>query len=116
MTDTFEPWNAHNTKATEAPHVVLTSPMEPLSLPMLPPSAADLLGSFNAGLAGLLLAFSSLFRGPKLGLLMLPAAAITVAGHRFGMVRVPPLHDARQTALACGGALAGLALFFGRAK
>jgi hypothetical protein len=49
--------------------------------------------SLNVGVAGLLLILSVFFRGAVTGVLALFAAAVTVAGHRFGIPSVEPIRD-----------------------
>ena len=54
----------------------LPAETEPLSLPPLPRSATAPLGSLGAGLAGLVLIVSAAFEGWRLGLFLIPAAAL----------------------------------------
>ncbi|SIO02645.1 Serine/threonine protein kinase [Singulisphaera sp. GP187] len=82
----------------------------PLSLPMIPQRFTAWFNSFNPGVAGLILLFSSLFRGVKIGLFALPGAAIAVFGPQF----LPGMHPA--VAPGIGLLLGGLGAVFGRTR
>ena len=55
-------------------------PAEPLNLIMLPPAVCVYLSNITAGLAGLVLICSAFFRGAKMSMFILPAAALMIAG------------------------------------
>ena len=57
----------------------------PLNLPWLADWLSRLLSSDRAGLAGLILIFSAIFRGPIIVWFVLPAAIIILFGHRTNM-------------------------------
>jgi hypothetical protein len=75
---------------------------QPLKLPLV----GTWFNSFNPGLAGLLLVFSSFIPGLRIGLLMIPAAAILLFGPALGL--------GGWLSLAIGGGLGGAGLFFVR--
>lgn len=124
----------HNLKtAVEKPYTSLAEPWKDpaqtvdanvkrprgtLSLPLVPPFVEDALGSFNAGVAGLLLLVGAMFAGKKLGFLLVPAALFMVIGHWLGTELVSPLgHTSlntggfRPTTFLIGGVVAGFALW-----
>jgi hypothetical protein len=76
---------------------------EPLKLPIL----SLIFTSFNAGVAGVVLLFLGLFRGWKMSIFALPAAAAIVLGPMF----VPSMS---LVSLAVGLAIAVIGFFFGR--
>jgi hypothetical protein len=88
---------------------------EPLRLPGLPGWVGALFRDFNPAVAGLLLLFSSFFRGWKMSLLVLPAAAIALVGDRLGVPGAGPL-DARGVCLVVAVGLTGLGILFGRTR
>jgi serine/threonine protein kinase len=82
-----------------------------------PPTAANAvlraLSSFNAGVAGILLILSAIWRSWKMGLLQLVAAAIIVIGPVAGAPGMGPLTPSLLS-LATGFGLSVLAFFVGR--
>jgi hypothetical protein len=83
----------------------------PLELPMVPASVAVWFSSLNAGVAGLLLVLSAFFHGWKVSLLVLPGAAVTLAGHYFGIPGLGPI-GAAQVSMVAGMTLALLGMVF----
>jgi hypothetical protein len=75
---------------------------QPLKLPVV----GGLFNSFNPGLAGLLLVFSSFIPGIRIALVVVPAALILLLGAAFGLGTWIPL--------AIGGGLGAVGLFFVR--
>jgi len=85
---------------------------QPLRLPFLPEKIASLLfNSSGPGIAGLILIISALFRGVKMSLFAIPAAALTLVGPNLG---VPGLGE--QVSNAAGAGLAVAGWFFGRKR
>lgn len=82
----------------------------PLSLPMIPKRFTALFNSFNPGVAGLILLFSSFFRGVKISLFALPGAAIAW----FGPQILPGMNP--WIAPGLGLLLGGLGAIFGRTR
>jgi hypothetical protein len=100
------------TDAAAAPQFVETTSLD---LPGLPSEIADLLGNFNAGVAGLILLLTSLCRGWKIGLSATLAAAVTLLGHLLPLPTLPPLTPEGQSlALGLACISMGLLLFAGR--
>jgi hypothetical protein len=83
----------------------------PLELPMVSASVAEWFSNLNAGVAGLLLVLSAFFRGWRVSLLVLPGAAVVLAGQRFGVPEVGPV-GAAQVSMGAGMALALLGMVF----
>jgi serine/threonine protein kinase len=54
-----------------------------LEIPLLPSALAKWLSSFGAGVAGLILVFSSFFGGNRIAVFAVPAAAVTIIGPRL---------------------------------
>lgn len=88
---------------------------EPLRPGLLPAPVASLFHDFNPGLAGLLLLASSLFRGWRMSLFLIPAALIAVMGDRLGMPSIGPL-SARHASAAVAVVVGVLGLWFGRVR
>jgi hypothetical protein len=86
---------------------------QPLRVPLLPALVGQVLSTCNAGLAGLLLVLSAVWRSPKMGLFLLPAAALMAVGPLYPAPAGVPLTP-NLFWLACGGALALLGFLFGR--
>ncbi len=86
-----------------------------LNFPLLPDSIRQWFNSITAGIAGLVLVIFAPFRGVKMSLFMIPAAAVILLGERLGLPKVGPI-AADYTALAAGGVLLVLALLFGRRR
>ena len=86
---------------------------KPLETSFLPRAIANLFQGFHPGVAGLILIVSSFVRGSRVGYFAIPGAAIALFGPSLGLPRLGPL-DAEQASMAIGGAIAALALFFGR--
>jgi eukaryotic-like serine/threonine-protein kinase len=84
-------------------------PTTDLPIPLIGPY----LSSFNAGIAGLMLVILGLFRGWKMSLFALPAAAVMVLGAPY----LPDIIQSSQvhvTSLAIGLVIAAVGFFFGR--
>lgn len=83
---------------------------KPLRLPGLPESVGDIFGSFNPGIAGILLIFSAIWRSPRITIFFFAAVVVLVFGKALGVPgfdapfygRVP----AETVCLALGLALA----------
>jgi hypothetical protein len=97
-------WSKLWGKAAEAP---------PLEVPGVPPGVTGVFCSVNAAVAGLALLVSVRWRSWKMGVCLLPAAALMSAGPVFWTDPVGPL-SAPLACLAGGGALAVLGFLFGR--
>ncbi|WP_406700786.1 protein kinase [Singulisphaera sp. Ch08] len=82
----------------------------PLSLPMVPQRFTALFHSFSPGVAGLILLFSSFFRGVKIGLFAIPGAAIALFGPQF----LPGMSAGISSGL--GLLLGALGALFGRTR
>ncbi len=70
--------------------------------------------SFNPGFAGLMLLLAACFRGWKMTLFALPAAAIMVFGPASGIPGVVALGGSHTTSLIVGGTISLIGLFLGR--
>jgi hypothetical protein len=92
--------------------VNLIGPSEPLQFPMV----GVLFDSFNPGIAGLMLLLATCFRGWKMTLFVLPAAAIMVLGPKLGIPGVEVLGGSHSTSLVIGGVVAVVGLLFGRTR
>jgi hypothetical protein len=82
----------------------------PLHLPLVPDRFTALFHSFNPGVAGLILLFSSMFRGVRIGLFAIPGAAIAWLGPMFYPGLGPGMY------LGVGLLLGVLGAIFGRAR
>lgn len=82
----------------------------PLRLPLV----GDWFTTINPGVAGLVLIFSALFRGVRMTLFALPAAAVMVAAPVLAWPEVHVLPLAHSIGLAVGLAIAVVGFFFGR--
>jgi len=94
------------------------SEAEPLTIPLAPSIVTELLSSYSAGLAGLVLLASCIFRGKKMTVFMVPAAGIILAGHlipKVGELSVGPLQG-QHLVWAAGGVLVVLGVLFGRRR
>ncbi|MEZ6109699.1 MAG: hypothetical protein R3C99_01400 [Pirellulaceae bacterium] len=89
-----------------------TDSSKSLALPLV----GRLFDSFNPGVAGLLLIALSIFRGWRMSLFALPAAAIMVLGPSLGIPGVEALGGSHTTSLALGGAIGAVGLLLGRTK
>jgi serine/threonine protein kinase len=79
------------------------------------PAIGKYLSSFNAGVAGLVLVVLGMFRGWKMSLFALPAAAVMVLGPTLGVIPTfPELSTAHVSSLAIGLVIAAIGFFFGR--
>jgi serine/threonine protein kinase len=78
------------------------------------PLVGKYLSSFNAGIAGLLLIVLGLFRGWKMSLFALPAAALMVLGPTLGIPAVIPLSTVHVSSLVAGLVIAAIGFVFGR--
>jgi hypothetical protein len=97
--------------AAEAESVAV-KPMKSLSLPLI----GSLLSSYNAGMAGLVLIALGLFRGWKMSLFALPAAAIMVLGASFGIPAFSSWESVHVGSLAAGLLVAAVGLVLGRTR
>lgn len=94
-----------NLKSTDLQNIaqtVKTQTAKPLNLPIV----GKYFDSWFPGIAGLMLVVLGVFRGWKMSLFALPAAAAIVLGPAFGLPRV--------VMLVVGLALGGVGFFFGR--
>lgn len=91
------------------------SEAKPLELPMVPAAITRWFHGFGAGVAGLILLTSSLFRGFKITFFALPAALIAFLGPEFGIPAIGPL-TAPATSMAVGIALLVAGILFGRRR
>ena len=90
--------------------------LQRLQIPLLPDAVAGLFSSMNAGIAGILLLLSAiLFRGYRISLFVLPAAAVMVFGSRLGAPGLLGL-SAELVSLVIGCGIAALGLLFGRGR
>ncbi|MCA9155548.1 MAG: hypothetical protein KDA38_12205, partial [Planctomycetales bacterium] len=89
-----------------------TDSSKSLALPLV----GRLFDSFNPGVAGLLLIALSIFRGWRMSLFALPAAAIMVLGPSLGIPGVEALGGSHTTSLALGGAIGAVGLLLGRTE
>jgi serine/threonine protein kinase len=85
-------------------------PSAPLNIPVV----GRFFDSFNPGFAGLMLLLAACFRGWKMTLFALPAAAIMVFGPASGIPGVAALGGSHTTSLIVGGTIALIGLFLGR--
>jgi tRNA A-37 threonylcarbamoyl transferase component Bud32 len=70
--------------------------------------------SFAPGIAGAMLVILAFFRGWKMSLFALPAAALMVFGPSWGLPGIAALGGGSTTAIVLGLAVAGAGLLFGR--
>jgi len=88
----------------------------PLRFPLLPESVARrFFNSYKPGAAGLILVVSVLFMGWRIGLLVIPAAGVVMAGPELGLRSVGPLGP-EQMSLAIAAGLIVVALLFCRER
>jgi eukaryotic-like serine/threonine-protein kinase len=80
------------------------------------PFIGPLVSSFSAGLAGVMLIVLSMFRGWKMSIFALPAAAIMVLGPTLPLPDVGLPLGPELLSLAAGGVLCVLGLLLGRTK
>jgi len=78
------------------------------------PVVGKYLSSFNAGIAGLVLVVLGMFRGWKMSLFALPAAAVMVLGPTLGIPAIVPLSTVHVTSLAAGLVIGAVGFFVGR--
>ncbi len=78
------------------------------------PVIGKYLSSFNAGVAGLTLVVLGMFRGWKMSLFALPAAAVMVLGPTLGIPAIIPLSTVHVTSLGAGLLIAAVGFVFGR--
>lgn len=90
-------------------------PTRPLELDFLPASVRTLFQGFGPGIAGAILLVSSFYRGARMSVFAIPAAAIVWLGPRLGVPALGPL-SATATSLVLAMVLAALGLVLGRAK
>lgn len=84
--------------------------MEPLKIPIV----GQFFDSFNPGIAGLLLLFTAFFRGWKMTIFALPAAAIMVFGPTLGIPDLVEIEGIHVLSAAIGGGIGFLGILFGR--
>ena len=72
--------------------------------------------SFNPGAAGVMLLFLALFRGWKMSIFALPAAAIMCLGPTHGIPGIEAVGGAYTISLLIGLAIAVSGVFFGRTR
>jgi len=83
---------------------------EPLRLPVV----GRWFAGFAPGVAGAMLVFLAFFRGWKMSLFALPAAALMVFGLSWGLPGIAALGGPPATAIVLGLAVAGVGLLLGR--
>jgi hypothetical protein len=88
---------------------------ENLKLPFLPAPLTALVSSFGAGAGGLILIASSFFRGSKMALFAVPAAAVPVLGPKLGLPAIGPL-DPSFAPSVVGAAIFAAGVLFGRSR
>ena len=89
-----------------------------VDLPRVPAEAARVLGlfnSFNPGVAGLILLVSACFGGIRVGLGAFAGAGVALLGSVLHLPAIGPI-DPALTAMVLGGAIAVVAIFFGRER
>lgn len=86
-----------------------------LQHPMLPSPLGALVSSFGAGAGGLILIASSFFRGWKMALFAIPAAAVPVLGPKLGLPAVGSLDPSFAPAVV-GAAIFVAGVLFGRER
>jgi hypothetical protein len=84
------------------------TPQTPLELPLIPGLLTGVFRDSNSGIAGLILLASSLFRGWRIGLLVVPAAVVALFGSTFGLTA--------SLSLAVASILTVLGFRFGRER
>ncbi len=89
--------------------------IQPLKCDGLSPSITQWFNSYGPGVAGLILIFSTLFRGVKISLFMYPAAAVAMFGDAMGDPSIGSVAP-EYTSIAAGGALAVVCVLFGRVR
>jgi hypothetical protein len=87
--------------------------MEPLRIRLVPDRITDLVGSWNGGLAGVILVVSLLFTGKLLGLATLLGAGIALIGHKMGL---PIVTEQAWLAGIVGSLCAAGGMFFFRER
>jgi hypothetical protein len=76
----------------------------------------DRVDGFGLGVAGLILLASSLFRGARISIFVWPGALIAAFGPRLIEAGARPLGPTSLLAMAIGGGLFALGVFFGRTR
>jgi hypothetical protein len=100
--------------ATKTNELASKTRNEPLRLRLVPDKLCDLVGSWNGGLAGVLLVVSLFLGGKLLGLTVIIGVLTALAAHKFN---VPVVHDqAWLTALIGSGIVVFGMLFFRERK
>ena len=84
--------------------------MQPLEFPVL----GDFFDSFNPGIAGLLLLFTAFFRGWKMTVFAIPAAAVMVLGPSLGIPDLVEIEGLHLLSAVIGGAIGFVGILFGR--
>jgi hypothetical protein len=72
---------------------ILPLTAEPLEIQGVPPQLTQWVDNANIGVASVLLLTSLLYRGTRMGLLVLVGAAVATIAHRFGIPAVDPVRD-----------------------
>ena len=84
------------------------------SKPLAIPLVGGLFDSVNPGIAGAVLLFLGMFRGWKMSLFALPAAAIIVLGPSLGIPGIAMFGGSHASSAAIGLGIATLGFLFGR--
>ncbi len=87
----------------------------PLEFPMVPAEVLKLVSSFGAGVGGLILIVSSLFRGVRIALFAVPAAAIPILGPRLGLPAFGELDPSLAPSIVGAGLMAA-GMLLGRSR
>jgi eukaryotic-like serine/threonine-protein kinase len=90
------------------------SQVTPLKLPLVPDAVNAAVSSINAGIAGLVVLLSILWRSWKIGFLVLLGAAVAVVGPVSEMAPALGPMTAQVSCLAIGGAIVALGFAVGR--
>ena len=83
-----------------------------LDAPLGPRFLTKLFNGFHPGAAGLILIFSSFWRGSRVGYFAIPGAGFALIGPALGVPSIGPL-SASVASMAIGAGIASLWLFFG---
>lgn len=83
---------------------------EPLRLPLVPDAICDVLGSWNAGVAGLILLIGAAVRRLHVGIAVLAGAAMALWGEHLPIVAGKTLGNPATVAMLMGIAIAGIGL------
>ena len=83
-----------------------------LDAPLGPRFLSKLFNGFHPGAAGLILIFSSFWRGSRVGFFAIPGAVFALIGPALGVPSIGPL-SASVASMAIGAGIASLGLFLG---